>query len=110
MQWNGSGGILLCGGRNQKAETKMLEVKRRTEEATADLRELQYWTEIANTIIRLAQLVGNLAIGGKTGKLIREYTERKMSETPPRNSTTVTQHHDPEMKFKGVDKTVTTKW
>ena len=36
-----------------------------TEEATADLRELQYWTEIANTIIRLAQLVGNLTIGGK---------------------------------------------
>lgn len=99
-----------AAGETQKAETKMLEVKRRTEEATADLRELQYWTEIANTIIRLAQLVGNLAIGGKTGKLIREYTERKMSETPPRNSTTVTQHYDPEMKFKGVDKTVTTKW
>lgn len=99
-----------AAGETQKAETKMLEVKRRTEEATADLRELQYWTEIANTIIKLAQLVGNLAIGGKTGKLIREYTERKMSETPPRNSTTVTQHYDPEMKFKGVDKTVTTKW
>ena len=99
-----------AAGETQKAETKMLEVKRRTEEATADLRELQYWTEIANTIIRLAQLVGNLTIGGKTGKLIREYTERKMSETPPRNSTTVTQHYDPEMKFKGVDKTVTTKW
>lgn len=99
-----------AAGETQKAETKMLEVKKRTEEATADLRELQYWTEIANTIIRLAQLVGNLAIGGKTGKLIREYTERKMSETPPRNSTTVTQHYDPEMKFKGVDKTVTTKW
>lgn len=99
-----------AAGETQKAETKMLEVKRRTEEATADLRELQYWTEIANTIIRLAQLVGNLAIGGKTGKLIREYTEKKMSETPPRNSTTVTQHYDPEMKFKGVDKTVTTKW
>ena len=32
----------------------MLEVKKRTEEATADLRELQYWTEIANTIIMLA--------------------------------------------------------
>lgn len=31
-----------------------------------------------------------------------------MSETPPRNSTTVTQHYDPEMQFKGVDKTVTT--
>lgn len=99
-----------AAGETQKAETKMLEVKRRTEEATADLRELQYWTEIANTIIRLAQLVGNLAIGGKTGKLIREYTERKMSETPPRNSSTVTQHYDPEMNFKGVDKTVTTKW
>lgn len=99
-----------AAGETQKAETKMLEVKRRTEEATADLRELQYWTEIANTIIRLAQLVGNLAIGGKTGKVIREYTEKRMSETPPRNSTTVTQHYDPEMKFKGVDKTVTTKW
>ena len=44
----------------QKAEAKMLEVKKRTEEATADLRELQYWTEIANTIIKLAQVVGNL--------------------------------------------------
>jgi len=99
-----------AAGETQKAETKMLEVKRRTEEATADLRELQYWTEIANTIIRLAQLVGNLAIGGKTGKLIREYTEKKMSQTPPRNSSTVTQHYDPEMNFKGVDKTVTTKW
>lgn len=94
----------------QKAETKMLEVKKRTEEATAELRELQYWTEIANTIIKLAQVVGNLTIGGKTGKLIREYTEKRMSETPPRNSTTVTQHYDPEMQFKGVDKTVTTKW
>lgn len=31
-----------------------------------------------------------------------------MSETPPKNSTTVTQHFDPEMQFKGVDKTVTT--
>ena len=30
--------------------------------------------------------------------------------TPSRNSTTVTQHYDPEMQFKGVDKTVTTKW
>lgn len=99
-----------AAGETQKAEAKMLEAKRRTEEATADLRELQYWTEIANTIIRLAQVVGNLTIGGKTGKMIREYTERKMSETPPRNSTTVTQHYDPEMKFKGVDKTVTTKW
>ena len=37
----------------QKAEAKMLEVKKRTEEATADLRELQYWTEIANTIINI---------------------------------------------------------
>lgn len=99
-----------AAGETQKAEAKMLEAKRKTEEATADLRELQYWTEIANTIIRLAQLVGNLAIGGKTGKVIREYTERKMSETPPRNATTVTQHYDPEMNFKGVDKTVTTKW
>lgn len=99
-----------AAGETQKAETKMLEVKKRTEEATADLRELQYWTEIANTIIRLAQLVGNLAIGGKTGKLIREYTEKKMSQTPPKNSSTVTEHYDPEMKFKGVDKTVTTKW
>lgn len=99
-----------AAGETQKAETKMLEVKKRTEEATADLRELQYWTEIANTIIRLAQLVGNLTIGGKTGKLIREYTEKRMSETPPKNSSTVTQHYDPEMQFKGLDKTVTTKW
>ena len=99
-----------AAGETQKAEAKMLEVKKRTEEATADLRELQYWTEIANTIIKLAQMVGNLAIGGKTGKLIREYTEKKMNTTPPMNSSTVTQHYDPEMKFKGVDKTVTTKW
>ncbi len=99
-----------AAGETQKAEAKVLEAKKRTEEATADLRELQYWTEIANTIIKLAQLVGNLAIGGKTGKAIREYTERKMSETLPKNSSTVTQHYDPEMKFKGVDKTVTTKW
>lgn len=99
-----------AAGRNQEAEAKVAEAKRRTEEATADLRELQYWTEIANTIIRLAQLVGNLAIGGKTGKIIREYTEKKMNTTPPMNSSTVTQHFDPEMKFKGVDKTVTTKW
>ena len=99
-----------AAGETQKAEAKVLEAKKRTEEATADLRELQYWTEIANTIIKLAQLVGNLAIGGKTGKAIREYTERRISETPPKNSSTVTQHYDPEMKFKGVDKTVTTKW
>lgn len=99
-----------AAGETQKAEAKVLEAKKRTEEATADLRELQYWTEIANTIIKVAQLVGNLAIGGKTGKVIREYTERKMSQTPPMNSSTVTQHYDPEMKFKGVDKTVTTKW
>lgn len=99
-----------AAGETQKAEAKILEAKKRTEEATADLRELQYWTEIANTIIKLAQLVGNLAIGGKTGKAIREFTERRMSETPPKNSSTVTQHFDPEMKFKGVDKTVTTKW
>lgn len=99
-----------AAGETQKAEAKVLEAKKRTEEATADLRELQYWTEIANTIIKLAQLVGNLAIGGKTGKAIREYTERRMNETPPKNSSTVTQHYDPEMNFKGVDKTVTTKW
>lgn len=99
-----------AAGETQKAEAKILEAKKRTEEATADLRELQYWTEIANTIIRLAQLVGNLAIGGKTGKVIREYTERKMSETPPKNSSTVTQHFDREMQLKGLDKTVTTKW
>lgn len=99
-----------AAGETQKAEAKVLEVKKRTEEATADLRELQYWTEIANTIIKLAQVVGNLTIGGKTGKLIRKYTERKMSETPPMNSSTVTQHYDPEMQFKGLDKTVTTKW
>lgn len=99
-----------AAGETQKAEAKVLEVKKKTEEATADLRELQYWTEIANTIIRLAQVVGNLAIGGKTGKIIREYTEKKMSETPPKNSTTVTQHYNPEMQLKGLDKTVTTKW
>lgn len=99
-----------AAGETQKAEAKMLEVKKRTEEATAELRELQYWTEIANTIIKLAQVVGNLTIGGKTGKLIREYTEKRMSQTPPKNSTTVTQHYDPEMQFKGMDKTMTTKW
>lgn len=99
-----------AAGETQKAEAKVLEAKKRTEEATADLRELQYWTEIANTIIKLAQLVGNLAIGGKTGKAIREYTEKRMIETPPKNSSTVTQHYDPDMNFKGVDKTVTTKW
>lgn len=99
-----------AAGETQKAEAKVLEAKKRTEEATADLRELQYWTEIANTILKLAQVVGNMVIGGKTGKAIREYTERKMSQTPPMNSSTVTQHYDPEMKFKGVDKTVTTKW
>ena len=99
-----------AAGETQKAEAKVLEAKKRTEEATADLRELQYWTEIANTILRLAQVVGNMVIGGKTGKAIREYTERRMNETPPKNSSTVTQHYDPEMKFKGVDKTVTTKW
>lgn len=99
-----------AAGETQKAEAKMLEAKKRTEEATAELRELQYWTEIANTIIKLAQVVGNLTIGGKTGKLIREYTEKRMSETPPKNSTTVTQHYDPEMQFKGMDKTMTTKW
>lgn len=99
-----------AAGETQKAEAKVLEAKKRTEEATADLRELQYWTEIANTIFKLAQVVGNLIIGGKTGKIIREFTERKMSETPPRNSTTVTQHYDPEMQFKGLYKTVTTKW
>lgn len=99
-----------AAGKTQEAEAKMLEVKKRTEEATAELRELQYWTEIADTIIKLAQVVGNLTIGGKTGKLIRKYTEKKMSETPPKNSSTVTQHYDPEMQFKGLDKTVTTKW
>lgn len=99
-----------AAGETQKAEAKMLEVKKRTEEATADLRELQYWTEIANTVFKLAQVVGNLVIGGKTGKIIREYTEKRMSETPPKNSSTVTQHYDPEMQLKGLDKTVTTKW
>lgn len=99
-----------AAGETKKAEAKVLEAKRRTEEATAELRELQYWTEIANTIIKLAQVVGNLAIGGRTGKLIREYTEKKMLGTPPKNSTTVTQHFDPEMQFKGLTKTVTTKW
>lgn len=99
-----------AAGKAKEAETKILEVKKRTEEATADLRELQYWTEIANTILKLAQVVGNMVIGGKTGKVIREYTEKKMNQTPPKNSSTVTQHYDPEMQFKGVDKTVTTKW
>lgn len=99
-----------AAGETQKAEAKVLEVKKKTEEATAELRELQYWTEIANTIIKLAQVVGNLTIGGKTGKLIRQYTEKKMGETPPKNSTTVTQHYDPEMQLKGLDRTMTTKW
>ena len=99
-----------AAGKTQEAEAKILEVKKRTEEATADLRELQYWTEIANTIIKLAQVTGNMIIGGKTGQVIREYTEKRMNETPPKNSTTVTQHYDPEMQFKGLDKTVTTKW
>lgn len=99
-----------AAGRNQEAEAKVAEAKKRTEEATADLRELQYWTEIANTILKLAQVVGNMTIGGKTGKAIREYTEKKMNNTPPMNSSTVTQHYDPEMNFKGVDKTITTKW
>ncbi len=99
-----------AAGETQKAEAKMLEAKKRTEEATADLRELQYWTEIANTILRLAQVVGNMVIGGKTGKAIREYTEKKMSQTSSKNSSTVTTHYDPELQFKGMDKTVTTKW
>lgn len=99
-----------AAGKAKEAETKILEVKKRTEEATAELRELQYWTEIANTILKLAQVVGNMVIGGKTGKVIREYTEKKMNQTPPKNSSTVTQHYDPEMQFKGLDKTVTTKW
>lgn len=99
-----------AAGETQKAEAKVLEAKKRTEEATAELRELQYWTEIANTILKLAQVAGNMIIGGKTGKVIREYTERKMNQTSPMNSSTVTQHYDPEMNFKGVDKTVTTKW
>lgn len=99
-----------AAGETQRAEAKVAEVRRRTEEATADLRELQYWTEIANTIIKLAQVVGNLVIGGKTGKVIREYTEKRMNETPPMNSTIVTQHYDKEMKFKGMDKSATTKW
>lgn len=99
-----------AAGETQKAEAKMLEVKKRTEEATADLRELQYWTEIANTIIKLGQAVGNLVIGGKTGKVIREYTEKRMNETPPMNSTIITKHYDGEMNLKGMDKSATTKW
>lgn len=99
-----------AAGKTQEAEAKMLEAKKRTEEATADLRELQYWTEIANTIIKLGQAVGNLVIGGKTGKVIREYTEKRMNETPPTNSTIVTNHYDGEMKFRGMDKSTTTKW
>ena len=65
-----------AAGETQKAETKMLEVKKRTEEATAELRELQYWTEIANTIIKLAQVVGNLTIGGKTGKPLPPFLKK----------------------------------
>lgn len=99
-----------AAGKNQEAEAKVAEAKKRTEEATADLRELQFWTEIANSIFKLAQIVGNLIIGGKTGQVIREYTERRMNETLPKNSSTVTQHYDPEMQFKGMDRTVTTKW
>lgn len=99
-----------AAGKNQEAEAKVAEARRRTEEATADLRELQYWTEIANTIIKLAQVVGNMVIGGKTGKVIREYTEKKMNNTPPMNSSTVTNYYDPEMKLKGMEKTQTTKW
>ena len=99
-----------AAGKNQEAQEKVAEAKKRTEEATADLRELQYWTEIANTILKLAQVVGNLTIGGRTGRAIREYTEKRMSETPPMNSTIVTQHYDGEMKFKGMDKSATTKW
>lgn len=99
-----------AAGETQKAEAKVLEAKKRTEEATADLRELQYWTEIANTILKLAQVVGNMVIGGKTGKAIREFTEKKMNNTPPMNSSTVTQYYDPDMQFKGLHKTVTTKW
>lgn len=99
-----------AAGKTQEAEAKMLEAKKKTEEATADLRELQYWTEIANTVIKLAQAIGSLIIGGRTGRLLREYAEKRMSETLPKNSTTVTQHYDPEMQFKGLDKTVTTKW
>lgn len=99
-----------AAGRTQEAEAKVAEARKRTEEATADLRELQYWTEIANVIIKLAQVVGNLVIGGKTGKVIREYTEKRMNNTPPMNASTVTQHYDREMNLKGMDKTVTTKW
>ena len=40
----------------------------------------------------------------------KKFTKKKINQTPPMNSSTVTQHYDPEMKFKGVDKTVTTKW
>ena len=41
---------------------------------------------------------------------MKQRKEKRMNNTPPMNSSTVTQHYDPEMKFKGVDKTVTTKW
>ena len=99
-----------AAGRNQEAEAKVAEARKRTEEATADLRELQYWTEIADVIIKLAQVVGGMVIGGRTGKAIREFTESKMNNTPPTNSSTVTQYYDPEMKFKGMNKSVTTKW
>ena len=109
-----------AAGRNQEAEAKVAEAKRRTEydgrrigcyfRRYYESGKLQYWTEIANTIIKLAQVVGNMVIGGKTGKAIREYTEKRMNNNPPLNSSTVTQHYDPEMNFKGADKTVTTKW
>lgn len=99
-----------AAGETQKAEAKVAEARRRTEEATADLRELQYWTEIANTIIKLAQVVGNLVIGGKTGKVIREYTEKRMNETPPKNARTVTNQYNKDLEFKGMSETTTTKW
>ena len=57
----GQAAYYYAAGETQKAEAIMLEVKKRTEEATAELRELQYWTEIANTIIKLAQVEGNLS-------------------------------------------------
>ena len=63
--------------------TKMLEVKKRTEEATAELRELQYWTEIANTIIKLAQVVGNLTIGRKNRKGDQRVHRKKDERNTP---------------------------
>ena len=80
----------------QKRTTVIIQI---TEEATAELRELQYWTEIANTIIKLAQVVGNLTIGGKTGKLIREYTENYRDWETDRKSTRLNSSHSAKSRM-----------